>query len=159
MPMQHPSILVAEDDPEDCLLIKEALEESGFSHQVVFVKDGEELIEALKSGGPLPGLILLDLNMPRKNGRETLKEIKDDPELRHIPIVILSTSNLEEDVRETYLLGVNSFITKPSVFQTLVEIMKSLGKYWFEIVELPDEHLFSRTGVKKGLLLELSKAH
>jgi CheY-like chemotaxis protein len=86
---------------------------------------------------PRPGLILLDLNMPRKDGREALKEIKAEPELRSIPVVVLTTSKAEEDIYRTYDLGVNSFITKPVNFESLVALMRTLGKYWFEIVELP----------------------
>ena len=88
---------------------------------------------------PLPGLILLDLNMPRKDGREALKEIKADPELRRIPVVVLTTSQAEEDIFKTYDLGVNSFITKPVIFESFVELMRQLGRYWFEIVLLPVE--------------------
>ena len=86
---------------------------------------------------PRPGLILLDLNMPRKDGREALREIKADPQLRQIPIVVLTTSRSEEDVHCSYELGANSFISKPVTFVSLVEVMKTLGKYWFETVELP----------------------
>ncbi len=86
---------------------------------------------------PGPGLILLDLNMPKKDGREALAEIKGDPEFRRIPIVVMTTSKTEEDIYRTYDLGVNSYITKPVSFQGLVEVMQILGKYWFEIVERP----------------------
>ena len=108
------------------------------------MKDGEELMEYLrheggysKEGPPQPSLILLDLNMPRKDGREALREIKSDPKLRHIPVVVLTTSRAEDDVVRSYQYGVNSFITKPVTFQGLVEAMKALGRYWFEVVELP----------------------
>jgi CheY-like chemotaxis protein len=87
---------------------------------------------------PRPGLILLDLNMPRKDGRQALSEIKSDPELRRIPVVILTTSKTEEDVLRSYDLGANSFITKPVTFDRLVEIVRTLGNYWFKIVELPE---------------------
>ncbi len=138
-------ILVAEDDAEDQMLVKEAMEESRLSNQIHFVSDGEELLAYLRHEGPYadtgkyphPGLILLDLNMPRKDGREAMKEIKSDPKLRVIPIVVLTTSKAEEDVLRTYDLGVNSFITKPVSFSSLVNVMRTLGKYWFEIVELP----------------------
>jgi len=138
-------ILVADDDEEDRMLVKEALEESRLINAVHFVEDGEELINFLRNKGkysdkkkyPKPGLILLDLNMPKKDGRQALKEIKEDPELRLTPIVVLSTSKAEEDVLKTYNLGVSSFITKPVSFAALVDIMKTLGKYWFEIVKLP----------------------
>jgi CheY-like chemotaxis protein len=138
-------ILVADDDAEDRMLVKEALEESRLVNHVKFVVDGEDLMDYLLNKGryadtkqyPSPGLILLDLNMPRKDGREALKEIKADPKLRIIPIVVLTTSKAEEDILKTYDLGVSSFITKPVTFSALVDIMQTLGKYWFEIVELP----------------------
>ena len=139
------TILYAEDDPEDRMMVKDALRESRLANELHIVEDGEELIDYVKrrgkyaelDGRPLPGLILLDLNMPRKDGREALKEIKADPSLRRIPIVVLTTSKAEEDILRSYDLGVNSFITKPVTFESLVDIVKTLGKYWFEIVELP----------------------
>lgn len=141
-------ILVAEDDAEDQMLVKDAMEESRLSNRIHFVSDGEELLAYLRHEGPYgdtekyprPGLILLDLNMPRKDGREAMKEIKSDPKLRVIPIVVLTTSKAEEDIVRTYDLGVNSFITKPVSFSALVNVMQTLGKYWFEIVELPISH-------------------
>lgn len=136
---------MADDDAEDRLLVQEAMEESCLLNQLKFVVDGEELCDYLKNQGkytdkkkyPNPGLILLDLNMPRMDGREALKEIKSDPYLRSIPIVVLTTSKAEEDILRTYDLGVNSFITKPVTFSALVDIMQTLGKYWFDIVKLP----------------------
>lgn len=141
------TILMADDDPDDCLMAKEALEESRLANDVHFVADGEELLEYLRHSGkyaepessPVPGLILLDLNMPRKDGREALKEIKQDPDLRRIPIVVLTTSKAEEDICRTYELGVNSFIVKPVSFEGLIDVMKTLCKYWFEIVKLPPD--------------------
>lgn len=138
-------ILVADDDEEDRMLVKDALEESRLANNLQFVVDGEDLLAYLRNQGkyadkqrfPTPGLILLDLNMPRKDGREAVREIKADPHLRIIPIVVLTTSKAEEDVIKTYDLGVSSFITKPITFSALVDIMRTLGKYWFEIVELP----------------------
>lgn len=138
-------ILVADDDAEDRMLIQEALEENRIKNSIQFVENGEELMDQLHHRGkytdrekyPLPGLILLDLNMPKKDGREALKEIKEDEQLRLIPIVVLTTSKAEEDILRTYDLGVSSFITKPVTFTSLVEVMKTLTKYWFEIVELP----------------------
>jgi CheY-like chemotaxis protein len=138
-------ILMADDDEDDRLMAKEALEEVRLLNDLHFVEDGEELMEYLQrraryagSGtSPRPGLILLDLNMPRKDGREALKEIKSDPYLRQIPIVVLTTSKAEEDIYRTYDLGVNSFVTKPVTFEGLVEVMKTLTTYWFSIVELP----------------------
>jgi len=116
-----------------------------YSTHLTEVKDGEELLDYLKHRGAYennpdyrrPGVILLDLNMPRKDGRESLKEIKSDPELCDIPVVIFTTSKTEEDIYRSYQLGVNSFITKPVTFDGLLQVMKTLGKYWFEIVELP----------------------
>ena len=139
------TLLLADDDPDDRLLARQALEKSRLANDLRCVEDGEELLDYLYRRGkftdpkqsPRPGLILLDLNMPRKDGREALREIKHDPRLRDIPIVVLTTSKADEDVARTYNLGVNSYITKPVRFAALVEIMKALGKYWFEIVELP----------------------
>ena len=139
------TILIADDDADDRMMASEALEESRLANDLRFVEDGEELMDYLHRRGrfsdpadaPRPGLILLDLNMPRKDGREALCEIKSDPELRKIPVVVLTTSQAEEDIYRTYDLGVNSFITKPVMFESMVAVMKALGKYWFEIVELP----------------------
>jgi CheY-like chemotaxis protein len=138
------TILIADDDPEDRMLAEDALKESRLANDIRFVEDGEELLEYLQARGryappahtPRPGIILLDLNMPRKDGREALREIKSDPELRRIPVVVLTTSKAEEDIYRTYDLGVNSFITKPVTFDALVQIMRTLGQYWFEIVEI-----------------------
>ncbi|WP_299762314.1 response regulator [uncultured Pontibacter sp.] len=138
-------ILVADDDAEDRMLVKDALEESRLKNNIHFVENGEELMDYLHHRGkyanqsehPTPGLILLDLNMPKKDGREALKEIKADERLRLIPVVVLTTSKAEEDILRTYNLGVSSFITKPVTFASLVDVMKTLSKYWFEIVELP----------------------
>ena len=145
MPSPSPmTILLADDDPDDRLMARDALTESRLTNPLATVADGEELLEYLQHRGryadskpPKPGIILLDLNMPKKDGRQALKEIKSDPELRRIPVVVLTTSKAEEDILRTYDLGVNSFITKPVTFDQLVEVMKSLGKYWLEIVELP----------------------
>ena len=141
------TILLADDDPDDRMLAKEAFVESRLRNQLEMVEDGEELMDYLHQRGeysgtnsrPKPDLILLDLNMPRKDGREALREIKSCPELRRIPIVVLTTSKADEDVLRTYDLGVNSFITKPVTFEALVEVLTALGRYWFEIVELPPE--------------------
>lgn len=145
-PVPRPiTILLADDDADDRMLAKDALKESRLANDLRFVENGEELLDYLHRRGryadpaasPTPGLILLDLNMPRKDGREALKEIKSDPALRHIPVVVLTTSKAEEDIYRTYDLGVNSFITKPVTFDGLVSVMRTLGSYWFEIVELP----------------------
>ncbi len=139
------TILMADDDDDDCMLAREALIESRLANELRIVNDGEELMDYLyqrgkytqESHSPRPGLILLDLNMPKKDGREALREIKADPHLRQIPIVVLTTSKAEEDIYRSYDLGANSFIIKPVTFAALVEVMKTIGKYWFEIVELP----------------------
>ena len=141
------TILLADDDADDRLLTRDALQESRIRNVLETVVDGEELMDYLLHRGqysgegarPQPSLILLDLNMPRKDGREALKEIKSNPELRNIPIVVLTTSKAEEDILRTYDLGVNSFIIKPVTFDGMVDMMRTLGKYWFEIVELPPE--------------------
>ena len=141
-------ILIADDDPDDRMLIGDALEEARLNNPVQFVEDGVELMEFLKHEGKyahlddddLPGIILLDLNMTRKDGRTALKEIREDERLRRIPIVVLTTSKSEEDILRTYNLGVNSFITKPVTFDKLVELAQIIGKYWIEIVALPAEH-------------------
>ena len=139
------TILLADDDLDDCLLIKDALVEARLANDLHFVHDGEELLDYLCRRGqytepinsPRPGLILLDLNMPKKDGREALQEIKAVPQLRQIPIVVLTTSKAEEEIYRSYDLGANSFISKPVTFATMVDAMKTLGRYWFEIVELP----------------------
>lgn len=142
------TILMAEDDPDDRLLAEQALRANRLANDLRFVEDGEELMDYLMRRGkyedpetsPRPGLILLDLNMPRKDGREALSEIKADRSLRCIPVVVLTTSSAEEDILRSYDLGVNSFISKPVNFEGLVEAMKIFGKYWFEIVQLPSYH-------------------
>ena len=141
------SILLAEDDPDDRYLIGEALEENLVTNELYIVEDGEDLLDYLYQRGkyndkekwPRPGLILLDLNMPRKDGREVLGEIKADPELRRIPIVVLTTSHAEEDITRTYDLGISGYVTKPSSFSGLLETIKAIGEYWLEIVELPPD--------------------
>ena len=140
------TILICDDDADDRMLTRQALEEAHVSNAVHFVEDGEQLLDYLYQRGayagetgkaPRPGLILLDLNMPNMDGREALKVIKADEKLRDIPIVVLSTSSLDEDIVRSYKLGVNSFITKPVTFSGFVEAMNVLGRYWLEIVELP----------------------
>ena len=143
------TILIADDDADDRMMASEALEESRLANDLRFVEDGEELLDYLYHRGrfagaddsPRPGLILLDLNMPRKDGREALREIKSDPGLRSIPVVVLTTSKAEEDIYRTYDLGVNSFITKPVSFEGLVAVMREVGRYWIEIVELPPDQI------------------
>jgi CheY-like chemotaxis protein len=138
-------ILMADDDPDDRELTRDALAESRLANELRFVQDGVELMDYLHHRGaygrgasaPRPGVILLDLNMPRKDGREALREIKADPELRAIPVVVLTTSRAEEDIARSYELGANSFISKPVTFDGLVSVVRGLGQYWFDIVALP----------------------
>lgn len=140
-------ILIAEDDEEDRMLLKDAMQEGKLANSLQFVEDGEQLLDYLqgkepyadRSTYPLPVLILLDLNLPKIDGREALKTIKADPQLRRIPVIILTTSKAEEDILRTYELGVNSFITKPVSFEGLVDITETLSRYWFEIVALPPQ--------------------
>jgi CheY-like chemotaxis protein len=141
------TILVADDDADDRMMIKEAFDDSKLNNRLDFVEDGEQLMAYLRregkyagrAGEPFPGLILLDLNMPKMDGREALRELKADPVLHRIPVVVLTTSRAEEDIVRTYGLGVNSFITKPVTFDRLVDVVKILCSYWIEIVALPPE--------------------
>lgn len=141
------TILIADDDADDRMLIKDAFESSKLGNKLEFVEDGEELLSFLRREGAYehlkdhtyPGLILLDLNMPKMDGREALRELKADPKLQRIPVVVLTTSEAEEDIVRTYGLGVNSFITKPVSFTELVKVVTVLSNYWVEIVALPPE--------------------
>ncbi len=141
-------ILMADDDADDRMLAGEALEECRIANDLHFVEDGEELMDYLKRRGkyadpalsPRPGLILLDLNMPRKSGREALREIKTDSELCRIPVVVLTTSQSDEDVTRSYDEGANSYISKPVTFDGLVDVMRGLKHYWFEIVAVPRDN-------------------
>jgi CheY-like chemotaxis protein len=138
-------VLMAEDDSDDRLLVKDAMAECRWEGDLRFVENGEELLDYLMRRGkysqpvnaPRPGLILLDLNMPRKDGREVLREIKADGDLRRIPVVIFTTSKAGTDIGGMYELGANSFISKPIQFDALVHVMRILGQYWFNTVELP----------------------
>jgi CheY-like chemotaxis protein len=138
-------ILMADDDPDDRLLASDAIKESGLEGELRFVENGEELLDYLLHRGkfsapadaPRPSLILLDLNMPRKDGREVLREIRAKPELRSIPVVVFTTSRADIDVGKIYELGANSFISKPFQFDALVKVMKVIGQYWFQTVALP----------------------
>ena len=138
-------ILLADDDEEDRMLASHALETSRVVNDLRFVEDGEELLDYLYHRGrysgdgasPTPGLILLDLNMPKLDGREALEQIKKDPALCGIPVIVMTTSQAEEDIYRSYDLGANSFISKPVTFDGLVDVIRSLGQYWFQIVQLP----------------------
>ena len=141
------TILLADDDEEDREMTRDALQDAKLANEVRFVVDGQDLMDYLRKEGsyksapehaPRPGVILLDLNMPKKDGREALAEIKADADLRRIPVVVLTTSKDEEDVFKTYDLGVSSFITKPVTFGGLVDVMNTWSRYWFELVELPN---------------------
>ena len=144
-------VLVADDDADDRLMIEEAFDEVREAKNrefiLEFVKDGEELLETLRakdglaanSAAGFPGIILLDLNMPRKDGRVALKEIKQDPDLCRIPVVVLTTSKADEDILRTYELGVSSFITKPVTFESLIDLVDLVSRYWFETVILPPQ--------------------
>ncbi len=139
------TILMADDDADDRLLTQDAMRDARVLNELRFVEDGGELMDYLyrrgryaePSSAPRPRLILLDLNMPKKDGREALQEIKADPDLRRIPVVVLTTSKAEEDIFRSYDLGASSFIIKPVTFEALVELMKAVGQYWIEFVELP----------------------
>jgi len=140
-------ILLAEDDEDDYLLITDALAEARVANELRWVRDGQELMDYLLRQGdyadpasaPRPGVILLDLNMPKKDGRQALAEIKAHPRLRRIPVVVLTTSGAEEDILKSYDLGVNSFIQKPHGFDSFVDMMRTLGSYWLQIVALPPQ--------------------
>lgn len=145
-PRKRVIILMADDDSDDRLLISEVLQEVHFANEVRFVTDGEALMDYLLRQGeyhqpaasPRPDLILLDLNMPKKGGLEALAEIKNNSKLRHIPVVVLTTSQMSDDIQRSYDLGANSFVVKSASFDGLTEAMMILGKYWFDIVELPE---------------------
>lgn len=150
-PQKSHVILMADDDADDRLLAKDACDESHLNCDLQFVENGEELLDYLLHRGkyeaataPRPKLILLDLNMPKKDGREALREIKADPDLRRIPVVVLTTSQADTDVGGIYELGANSFICKPVKYDALVSVMKVLGEYWFNTVEVPGPR---RTGL------------
>ena len=147
MPAQRRTILMADDDAEDCLLVRDALRETGRPCDLQFVRDGEELFDYLRHTGefedarsaPWPDLILLDLRMPRKDGRETLRELKADPAFRQIPVIALTTSTAGDDVEFSYDVGVNAYVTKPTSFSEWIKIIDIFSKYWFEVVELPSK--------------------
>ena len=153
-------VLIADDDEDDLFLIRNAFHVSGIPVEFRSVSDGEELMEYLFCRNkykdsflsPLPSLILLDLNMPRKDGREALAEIKAHPLLRQIPVVVLTTSNEKADVQQCYLMGASSYVTKPNSFSTLVDTIRIMLRYWIETVELPSPHHLS--GSKDGICAE-----
>ncbi len=140
-------LLIADDDADDRMLIEDAFVESRLKNERDYVEDGEELLQYLRAEGKwshrdatsLPGIILLDLNMPRMDGRTALMHLKDDPVLKRIPVVVLTTSKAEEDILRTYDLGVNSFISKPVTFDGLLNVVTALNHYWIEVVQLPSQ--------------------
>lgn len=142
------TILIAEDDPDDRALAEDAFLESRIPNRLEFVRDGVEVLQYLRCEGkfadkllyPEPGLVLMDLNMPRMDGREALAEIKADPKLRHLPVVVLTTSKSEDDIAQSYMSGANSFITKPATFESLVQMVRTLNQYWLEVVDLPKDN-------------------
>lgn len=138
------TILIADDDADDRMFLEQALRQNSYTQNIQFVEDGEELMEYLYQTGrynqtsaPWPNLLILDLNMPRKNGFQALEEVKDDPKLRRLPVIVMTTSSADEDVIKTYNLGVNSFVTKPFNFNRLVEMIGALKTYWLDTVKLP----------------------
>jgi CheY-like chemotaxis protein len=141
-----PVILLADDDSDDQLLVKDAITDCGWEGELRCVDNGEQLLDYLLRRGkyatetaPAPGLILLDLNMPRRDGREALRQIKSEAGLRRIPVVVLTTSKADKDIAQLYDLGANSFVSKPVDFNSLVQVMRSLGDYWFKTVQLPTQ--------------------
>ncbi len=131
------TIVLADDDPDDRILVREALAEAKLDNELIQVGDGDELLRYLKSAKTLPHLVLLDLNMPRMDGREALERIRQDPRLKSLPVIMLTTSKADEDVVASYEHGANSYITKPVTFPGLVEVMTALDRYWVQIVEMP----------------------
>ncbi len=131
-------VVFADDDADDRLLLQEAFEENNLTCTLDFVEDGVELLEYLKKNAAMPSLILLDINMPRKDGKQILEEIKTSAQWRHIPVVMFTTSKSPEDIRQCYDLGANSFIVKPSSFENLLSVTNTIGKYWVDTVSLHD---------------------
>ncbi|MEL6149098.1 MAG: response regulator [Chloroflexota bacterium] len=133
----HLRILIAEDDEDDLLLLNRAFREMNFNNPVDTVSNGEQLLHHLRTHTPLPAFVLLDLNMPVKDGRETLIELRADETLRHLPVIIMSTSSAPHEINTLYRLGANSFITKPTTFHDLVNILQTCVTYWLQVVQLP----------------------
>lgn len=139
---KKPYILIAEDDADDRFLLKTAFEESGYTYTLKFVENGVELLRHLKdisdrrSDDEFPGFILLDLNMPKKDGREVLKEIKENKSFRKLPVIIFTTTKNESEINRCYELGANSYVVKPLVYDELVKIIRGLYSYWFNIATI-----------------------
>ncbi|MEA1932530.1 response regulator [Halohasta litorea] len=137
-------ILLAEDNPGDVMLTKKALEQGKLANNLHVVTDGIEALDFLRQNGeyddtPRPDLILLDLNMPRKDGQDVLKELKTDDDLCRIPVVVLTSSESEEDIAKSYELNANAYLTKPVDFDGFIEIVNRLENFWFKVVKLPEE--------------------
>ena len=135
-------ILLVEDSPTDVMLTREAMDQYKIANPLEIVEDGIEAMEYLRQEGrfkdaPRPGLVILDLNLPRKNGREVLYEMKNDPHLRNIPVVVLTTSKSEEDVIKSYCLHANCYITKPVDFARFIDVVRMINDFWFGVVTLP----------------------
>jgi CheY-like chemotaxis protein len=149
---QHRTILMADDDGEDCVLVRDAMQETGRACDLRFVRNGEELFDYLRHQGeyaegknaPRPDLILLDLKMPCKDGRETLRELKSDSQWQCIPVIMLTTSTASNDVEACYRMGVNAYVTKPPTFRKLVDVLETLTKYWFDVAVLPPKAAHGR---------------
>jgi two-component system, chemotaxis family, response regulator Rcp1 len=140
--MKFAEILLIEDNPMDVLITQEALKDARVRNRLSVVENGEEAMDFLRHRGkyadePLPDLILLDLNLPKKDGREVLEEVKADPVLKHIPIVILTSSEAKEDILKSYRLHCNCFITKPVDLEQFTSVVRSIEDFWFAIVTLP----------------------
>lgn len=149
---QRRIILMADDDGEDCVLVRDAMRETGRTCDLRFVRNGEELFDYLHHGGeyaeeasaPRPDLILLDLKMPCKDGRETLRELKSDPQWQSTPVIMLTTSTAANDVEACYRMGVNSYVTKPATFRRLVDVLETLTRFWFDVAVLPPKSSHGR---------------
>jgi two-component system, response regulator len=139
---KKPVILMADDDEDDRVLVRDAFLKNGLKGELLFVEDGQELIDYLQTcvnndSVPCPDLILLDLNMPKKDGRTALKEIKSDPRLKHIPVIIMTTSNEASDVAKCYRNGASTYISKPPSFEQLTQVVDCINQYWFNTAVLP----------------------
>ncbi len=140
-------IVFADDDADDRLLLQEAFEENNLKCTLYFVEDGVELLDYLEQNSTIPSLILLDINMPRKDGKQILQEIKSNTKWRHIPVIMFTTSKSPEDIRKCYDLGANSFIIKPSSFENLLSVTHTIGEYWINTVSLYDGNNNATEGV------------
>lgn len=144
MPLKPIDVLLVEDDPGDTLMIREAFADNKVRNRLSSVTDGVEALAFLRreaefAQAPRPDLILLDLNLPRKDGREVLEEVKADPELRTIPVVVLTTSEAEEDILRSYALHANAYVTKPVDFERFIAVVRQIDEFFVEVVRLPPQ--------------------